>query len=177
MSELVAAVFFSHSVVFNSATPRIAALQASLSFIITQSLLRLMSIKSVMPFNSIIPCALLILLPSIFPNWSLSVSQLFTHKWPMYWSFSFRISPSNEYSGLIFFWIDWFDLRAVQGTLRHLLKHHHLKASFLRCSAFFMVQFSHHMHFSHTGKIITLAIWTLLAKCCLCFLTPCLGIS
>ena len=118
--------------------------QASLSITNSQSLLRLMSIKSVMPSNHLILCRPLLLLPSIFPSIRVFSSQsVLRIRWPNYWSFSFNISPSNEYSGLISFRIDWFDLLAVQGTLKSLLQHHSSKASILRCSAFFMVQLSH----------------------------------
>ena len=112
--------------------------------IITLSLFKLMSIESVIPFNHLILCHPLLLLPSIFPrNRVFSNESGLCIRWPKYWSFSFRISPSSEYSGLISFRIDWFDLLAVQGTLRSLLQHHSLKASILWRSAFFMVQLSH----------------------------------
>ena len=114
---------------------------ASLSFTIYHSLLKLMSIESVMPSNHLILCHPLLLLPSIFPS-ILVVSKELTPciSWSKYWSFSFRISPSNEYSGLMSFRIDWFDLLAVQGTRKSLLQHHNLKALILRPSAFFLVQ-------------------------------------
>ena len=114
---------FSHSVVSNSATSWTAACQPSMSFTISWSLLKLMSIKSVMPSNHLILCRPLLLLLSIFPSIRVFSNQsaLFT-RWRKYWSFSFSISPSNEYSGLITFRIDWFDLRAVQGTLKSLLQ-------------------------------------------------------
>ena len=108
------------------------------------SLLKFMSIESVMPSNQLILCCPLLFPPSIFPS-----IRVFPHEsvlcitWPKYWSFSFSISPSNEYSGLISFRIDWLDLLAVQGTLKSLLQHHSSKASILRCSAFFIVQLSH----------------------------------
>ena len=118
--------------------------QASLSITNSQSLLRLTSIKSVMPSNHLILCRPLLLLPSIFPSIRVFSSEsVLRIRWPNYWSFSFNISPSNEYSGLISFRIDWFDLLAVLGTLKSLLQHHSSKASILRCSAFFMVQLSH----------------------------------
>ena len=124
------------------ATPWVAALQASLSFSVTWSLIRLMSIESMMPSNHLILCRSLFLLPSIFPsNRVFSNKSAFHIRWPKYWSFS--ISPSKEYSGLIFFRIDWFDLITVQGTLKRLLQHHCSKASVLWPSAFFMVQRSH----------------------------------
>ena len=106
--------------------------------------LKLMSIESVMPSNHLILCLPLLLLPSIFPSIRVfSNESVLRIRWPMYWSFSFSISPSNEYSRLISFRIDWFDLLAVQGTLKSLLQHHSSKASNLRCSAFFMIQLSH----------------------------------
>ena len=125
-------------------TPWTAARQASLSFTISQNLLKLTSIESVMPSNHLILCCPLLLLPSICPNIRVFSSELALHiRRPDYWSFSFSMSPSNEYSGLISFRIDWFDLPAVQGTLKSLLQHHNLKASILWRSAFFMVQSSH----------------------------------
>ena len=128
-----------------------AAHQASLSFTISRSLLKLMSIESVMPSNHLIHCHPLLLLHSIFPSIRVFCNESVLHiRWPKYWSFSFSISLSNEYSGLISFRIDWFDLLAVQGTLKSLLQHHSSKASILWCSAFFMLQLSHpHMT---TGK-------------------------
>ena len=120
-------------------TPWTATLQASLSITNSQSLLKLMCIKSVMPFKHLILSHPL-LLPSIFPSIRVFSSESVLHiRSPKYWSFSFSISPSNEYSGLISFRIDWFDLLLVQGTLKSLLQHHSSKASFLRCSAFFTV--------------------------------------
>ena len=134
---------FSHSVVSNSETPWTAACQASLSIIISQSLLKPIFIESVMPFNYLNLCHPLPLLPSIFPSIRVFSNESVLHiRWPKYWSFSSSISPSNEYSGLISFMIDWFDLLAVQGTLKSL-QHHSSKASILWCSAFFMVQLSH----------------------------------
>ena len=120
-----------------------AACQASLAFTISQSLHKLMTIGSVMPFNHLLLCCPFLLLPSIFPSIRVfsNVSAL-RIRWPKYWSFSFSTSPSNECTGLISFRIDWFDLLAAQGTLKSLLQHHSLKASFLRHSAFFMVQLS-----------------------------------
>ena len=124
--------------------PWTAAHQAFLSFTISQSVLKLMSIESVMPSNHLILCRPLLLLPSLFPSIRVFSSELALHiKWPKYWSFSFSISPSDEYSGLVSFRIDWLDLLAVQGTLRSLLQHHISKASILLPSAFFMVQLSH----------------------------------
>jgi len=142
------------------ATPWTAALQASLSFTISQSLLKLMSIESVMPSNHLILCCPLLLLPSIFPSIRVfSNESVLPIKWPKYWSFSFSISPSNEYSGLIYFRMDWFDFLAVQGTLKPLLQHHSSKASILQCSAFFMIQLSHPC--MTTGKAIALTRQTL----------------
>ena len=116
----------------------IAACQASLSFTIAQSLLRLLSIKSMVPSNCLVLCCPLLLLPSVFPYIRVFPSEsALCIKWPNYWSFSFLISPPNEYSGLISSRIDWIDL-AVQGTLKSLLQYHCSKASILRCSAFFM---------------------------------------
>ena len=128
---------FSHIWLF--ATPWIAAHRASLSITNSWSLHKLMSIESVMPSNHLILCCPLLLLPSVFPNIRVFSSEsVLRIRWPKYWSFSFSISPSNEYSGLISFRMDWLDLLAVQGTLKSLLQHHSLKASILRCSAFFI---------------------------------------
>ena len=135
------------------ATPRTAARQASLSITNSQSLLIWMSIESVTPSNHLIPCHLLLLLPSIFPSIGVFPSESVLHiRWPKDCSFSFSISPSNEYSGLVSFRMDWLDLLAVQGTLESLLQHHSSKASFLQHSAFFIVQFSH--PYMTTGKTI-----------------------
>ena len=137
------------------ATPWTAARQASLSITNSQSLLKLMSINSVMPSNHLILCHPLLLLPSIFPIIRVFPKESVLHiKWPEYWSFSFSISPSNEYSGLIPFRIYWFDLLAGQGTLKSLLQHHSSKTSVLQCSAFFIVQLSH--PYMTTGKTIAL---------------------
>ena len=123
------------------ATPWTAAPQASLSITNSQSLPKLMSIESVMPSNHLILCHLLLLLPSIIPSIRVFSNESILHiRWPKYWSFSFTISPSNEYSGLISFRTDWLDLLAVHGTLKSLLQHHSSKASILRHSAFFIVQ-------------------------------------
>ena len=131
--------------------PMDSAHQASPSFTISQSLLKLMSIESVMPSNHLIHCHPLLLLPSVFPSSRVFCNEsVLCNRWPKYWSFSFSISPSNEYSGLISFRIDWFDLLAVQGTLKSLLQHHSLKASILWHSAFFMLQLSH--PYMTTGK-------------------------
>ena len=125
-----------------------------LSFTISPSLLKLMSIESVMPSNYLILCGRLLLLPSIFPSIRVFSHESALHiKWPTYWSFNFSINPSKEYSGLISFKIDWVDL-AVQGTLKSLPQHHSLKASVLQCSAFFMVQLSY--PYMTTGKTIAL---------------------
>ena len=144
--------FWSSSVQFSSATqscpilcnPWIPALhQASLSITNSQSLLKLMSIELAMLSNHIILCHPLLLLPSIFPSIRVfSNESVLRITWPKYWSFSFSISPPNEYSGLISFWMDWLDLLAAQGTLKSLLQHHSSKASILRHSAFFIIQFS-----------------------------------
>ena len=131
-------LLFSHTVVSACATPWTAACQASLSITNSQSLLKLMSIVSVMPSNHLILCHPLLLPPSIFPIIGVfSNESALRIRWPKYWSFSFIISPSNEYSGLISFRIDWLDLLAVQGTPKSLLQHHSSKASILWCSAFF----------------------------------------
>ena len=125
-------------------TPWTAAHQAFWSITNSQSLLKLMSIKLVMPSNHLILCYPLLLLPSIFPSIRVfSNESVLCIRWPEYWSFSFSISPCIEYSGLISFRTDWLDLLAVQGTLKSLLQHHSSKASILRCSAFFIVQLSH----------------------------------
>ena len=143
--------------------PWTAAHQASLSFTISRSLFKLMSIELVMPFNHLILCHPLLLLPSIFPsNRVLSNESALSIRWPKYWSYSPSISPSNEYSGLISFKIDRFDLLAIQGTLKSLLQHHSLKASILLHSNFIMVQLSH--PYMTTGKTIVLTIWTFIVK-------------
>ena len=121
----------------------ITACQVSLSITNSQSLLKLMSIESVLPSNHLILCHSLLLLPSIFPSIRVfSNESVLRIRWPKYWTFSFSISSSNVYSGLISFRIDWFDLLAVLGTLKSLLQHHSSKASVLQRSAFFMVQLS-----------------------------------
>ena len=130
--------------VWRFATPRTGAHQASLSLTISWKLPKLMSIESVMPSNHLILCRPILLIPSIFPSIRVFSNELVVHiRWPKYWSFSFSISPSNEYSRLISFRINWLDLLAVQGTLKGLLQHHNLKASILQCSVFFTVQVSH----------------------------------
>ena len=137
------------------ATPWTAAHQASLSITNSQSLLKLMSIKSVMPSNHLILCRPLLLLPPIPPSIRVfSNESVLCVRWPKYWSFNFSISPSNEYLGLISFRMDWLDLLAIQRTLKSLLQHHSLKASILQCSAFFIVQLSH--PYMITGKTIAL---------------------
>ena len=129
----------------------------------SRSLPKLMSIESVMPSNHLILCRPLLLPPSIFPSIRVFSNESALHiKWPKYWSFSFSISPSNEYPGLLFFRIDWLDLLAVQGTLKSLLQHHSSKASILWCSAFFTVQLSH--PYMTTGKTIALTRWTFVGK-------------
>ena len=144
-------------------TPWTAACPASLSITKSQSLLKLMSIESVMPSNHLILCCPLLLLPSIFPSIRVFSNKSVLHiRCPKYWSFSFSISPSSEYSGLTSFRIDWFDFLAVQGTLKSLLQHHSSKASILWCSAFFMVPFSH--TYMTTGKTIALTRWTFVGK-------------
>ena len=123
------------------ATPWTAAHQASLSINNSQSLLKFMTIESVMLSNHLILCRPLLLQPSIFPSISgFSKESVLRIRWPKYWSFTFSITPCNEYSGLIFFRIDWLDLLVVQGTLKSLLQHHSSKASILWCSAFFILQ-------------------------------------
>ena len=145
------------------ATPWTVALQASLSITNSQSLLKLMSIELVMPANYLILCHSLLLLLSIFPRIRVfSNESVFHIRWPKHWSFSFIISPSKEYSGLISFRMDWLDLLAVQGTLKNLLQHHSSKASLLQWSAFFIVQLSH--PFMTNGKTIALTRWTFVGK-------------
>ena len=144
-------------------TPRTAALQASLSNTNSWSLLKLMSIPSMMLSNHLILCCLLVLPPSIFPMIRVFSNELvLCIRWPKYWSFSFSISPSNEYSGLISFRMDWLDPLAVLGTLKSLFQHHSSKASILQCSAFFIVQLSH--PYLTTGKTIALTRWTFVSK-------------
>ena len=129
----------------------------------SRSLLKLMSIESMMPSNHLILCHPFFLLPSIFPSFRVfSNESVLPIRWPKYWSFSFSISPSNEYSGLISFSIDCFDLLAVQGTLKSLLQHHSSKAAILQCSAFFIVQLSH--PYMTTGKTMALTRWTFVGK-------------
>ena len=144
-------------------TPWTAACQTSLFITNSQSLPKLMSIELVMQFNHLILCHRFLLLPSMFPSIRVFSNESgLCIRWPKCWSFSFSISPSNEYSGLISFRMDWLDLLAVQGTLKSLLQHHSSKASILWHSAFFIVQFSH--PYLTTGKTIVLTRLTLLAK-------------
>ena len=146
-----------------SATPWIAARQASLSITNCWSSLRLTSIDSVMPSSHPILCRPLLLLPPIPPSIRVFSNESTLHmRWPKYCSFSFNIIPSKEIPGLISFRIDWLDLVAVQGTPKSLLQHHSSKASILWHSAFFMVQLSY--PYMTTGKIIALTIWTLVGK-------------
>ena len=138
----------------DSVTPWTAACQASLSITNSRNLLKLMSIESLTPPNHLILCHPL-LLPSIFPSIRVFSNESALHiRWPKYWRFTFSISPSNEYSGLISFRMDWLDLLAVQGTLKSLLQHQSSKASILQCSAFFIVQLPH--PYLTTGKTIAL---------------------
>ena len=145
---------FSCSVVSDSATPWTAASQTFLSITNTWSLLKLISVESVMPSNHLILCHPLLLPPSIFSSIRIFFNEFALYiKWPKYWSFSFSISPSNEYSGLISFRMDLLDLLAVQGTLKSILQHHRSKASILQCSAFFIVQISHpYMTIGNAGE-------------------------
>ena len=139
LGQSACSIQFSHSVVSDSVTPWTEARQAFLSITNSWSLVKLKSIESVMPSNRLILCHSLLLPPSIFPSISVfSNVSVLRIRWPKYWSFSFSISPSHEYSGLISFWIDWFDLLAVQGTLESLLQHHNSKASILWHSASFL---------------------------------------
>ena len=143
-------------------TPWTAACQASLSITNSWSLLKLMSIQLVMPSNHLILCHPLLFLPSIFPSIRVfSNESSLLIRWPKHWNFSFSISPSSTYSGLISFRVDLFDLLAVQGTPKSLLQHHSSKASILGRSAFFIVHLSHHMT---TGKTIALIRWTFVGK-------------
>ena len=152
---------FNHGQLFETSwTP---AHHASLSITNSGSLLKLMSIESVMLCNPLIVCCPLLLPPSTFPSIRVFSNESFLCiKWPKYWSFSFSLSSYNEYSGLISFRMDWFDLLAVQGTFKSLLQHHSSKASILWHSAFFTVQLSH--PYMNTGKIIALTIWIFVSK-------------
>ena len=152
-----------HSCVQHFVTLWAAAHQASLSMTNSRSLLKPMCIELVMPSNHLIFCCPLLLLPSIFPSIRVFSYESVLHiRWPKYSSFSFSISPSNEYSRLISFRIDWFDLLAVQGTLKSLLQNHNSKASILQCSVFFIVQLSH--PYMTTGKTIALTRQTFVSK-------------
>ena len=144
-------------------TPWTAVHQASLSITNSQSLLKLMSLKSGMPSSHLILCRPLLLPPSIFPSIRVLSNESALHiRWPKCWSFSFNISPSSEHTGLISFRVDWLDLLAVQGTLKSLLQHHSAKASVLWCSAFFIVQLSH--PYMTTRKTIALTRQTFVGK-------------
>ena len=163
LNHKVSSVQFSFSVVSNSATPWTAAHQASLSITNSQSLLKLMSIESMMTSNHLILCHFLLLQPSIFPSIRVfSNESVLCIRWPKYWSFSFSISPSTEHSGLISFRMDWLDLLVVQGTLKSLLQHHSSKPSILRHSALFRVHLSY--PYITTGKNIALTRWTFFGK-------------
>ena len=152
---------FSHVWLFM--TSWTVACQASLFFPIPWSLLKLLSIESVMPSNHLVLCRPLLLLPLTFSSIRVFFNEsAFWIRWPKYWSFSFSISPSKDYSGLISFRMDWLDLFAVQGTLKSLLQHHSSEASFLLCSDFFIFQFSH--PYMTTGKTIALTRWTFVGK-------------
>ena len=129
----------------------------------SHSFLKLMSIEPVMPFNPLILCCLLLLLPSIFPNIRIFLNEsVLRIRWPNYWSFNFSIIPSNEHQGLISFRMDWLDLLAFQGTFKSLLQHHSSKASILQCLAFFTVQLSH--PYMTTEKTIALTRWIFVGK-------------
>ena len=165
-------------------TPWTTAHQASLPFTISQSLLKPLSVQSVMPSNHLILCCPLFLLPLIFPSVRVFSDQSVLHiRWAKYWSFSFSISPYSKYSGLISFRMDWLALLTVQGTLKSLLQHHSSKTSILWHSVLFIVQLSH--PYIITGQTIALTRWTFVDKVmsllfvcvcvCLCFLICCLG--
>ena len=168
-AESQAGCYCSVTVMSDSVTPWTATRQASLSITSSWSLLKLMSIEFVMPSNYLVLCCPLFLLPSIFPSIrAFSNESVLRIRWSKYWSFSVSISPSNEYSGLVSFRMDWLDLLAVQGTLKSLLQHHSSKASIFQCSVFFMVQLSH--AYMTTGKTIALTIQTFVGKVmCLLF--------
>ena len=171
----VCTVQFVPSVMPDSANPWTAARQASLSSTNSWSLLKLMSIELVMPSNHLILCQPL-LPSSIFPSIRVfSNESVLRIRWPKYWSFSFSISPSNEYSVLISCRMDWLDLLAVQGTLKSLLQHHSSKTLIPQCLAFFIVQLSH--PYMTTGKTIALTRQNFVSKVMSCFLICCLGWS
>ena len=167
MSRFQFSLVQSLSCVWLFVTPWTAARQASLSVTNSESLFKLMSIEFVMPSNHLILCHPLLLLPSIFPSVRIFSSESALHiRWPNNWSFSFSISPSSEYSGLISFKMDWLDLLAVQEILKSLLQHHSSKASILWCSAFCIIQHSH--PYMTTGKNIDwLSKWKHGHVCCL----------
>ena len=168
-------LLFRHSVMSDSVTPWTAARQASLSSAVSRSLLKFMSIKSVMPSNHLILCHPLLLLPPIPPSISVfSNESALPIRWPKCWSFSFSISPSNEHPGLISFRMDGLDLLSVQGALKSL-QHYSSKALFLQHSVFFMVQLS--QPYLTTGKIVALTGEIFVGKVCLCFLVLCLGLG
>ena len=145
------------------ATPWIAVHQASLSITNSRSSLKLTSIESVMSSSHLILCRPLLHLPAVFPSIRVFSHEAVLHiRWPKYWSFSFNISPSNEYSGLISFRVAWFDLLAVQGILKSLLQHHSSKASIIWCSTFFIFQLTH--PYMTTGKTAALTRRTLVSK-------------
>ena len=159
--SFISVLLLSHVQLFM--TPWTATRQASLSITNSWSLLRLMSIESVMPSSHLILCRPLVLLPSVFPNIRIFSNEPVLHiRWPKYCSLSCSISPSSEYSGLLSFRMDWLDLLAVQGTLKSLLQHHSSKASILWHSTFFVVQLSH--PYVTTGKTIALTRWTFVGK-------------
>ena len=159
--EAIPQLQFSHVQLF--AIPWTTARQTSLSIANSWSLLKLMSIELVMPSSHLILCCVLLLLPSIFPSIRVfSIESVLRIRWPKYWSFRFSISPSNEYSGLISFRIDWLCLLAVQGFLKRILQHHSSKASILLCSAFFIIQLSH--PYMTTGKTKALTRGTFIDK-------------
>ena len=171
----VASVQFSHPVMSDSLWPHWQQHARPPCLLNSRSLLKLMSIKSVMPSNHLILCHPLLLLPLIFPSNRAFSSESALHiRWPKYWNFSFSISPSNEHPGLIFR-MDWLDLLAVWGTLKSLLQHHSSKASILQFSAFFIAQLSH--PYMTTGKTIALTRRNFISKVILCFLIYCLGWS
>ena len=156
-------VQFSHSRYLTLCDPWTGARQASLSITNSQTLLKLMSIESVMPSNHLILCRPLLLLPSIFLSIRVFSNESALHiRWPKYWSFSFSISNSSEYSGLVSFRKDWLDVPAVQGTLKSFLQHHGSKASVHQHSAFFILQLSH--PYMTTGKTIALTSWTFVGE-------------
>ena len=156
-------VQLSPSAMSDFATPWTTVCQASLSITNSQSLLKLMSTELVMPSNHLILCQPLLLLPSIIPSIRVfSIESAFHIKWPKYWSFSFSISPSNEYLGLISYRMDWLNLLSVQGTLKSLFQHHGSKESIIQCSAFFIVQLS--CSYMTTRKTIALTRWIFIGK-------------